>query len=212
MKNLKKYLCAGLCVALAASMAACSGEKELPSSSQPESSAVSTVSSEPEPESSHFVPAPDLIPSTPAPSVSTGSGVEVSGFEEEFSQNPIDKKYDDDYARATSFSMMRQACDSAAANWKVMVDVAYDAAYEATPEDGRAELQEEQEAWKMELDSTIRQIKEEAGDDNEGALSAGKEIVLLYRERAMELCRIKYDADGTLPEFPTVEETGSAVG
>lgn len=205
MKNLKKYLCAGLCLALAAAMAGCSGETEkTPSSSLPESSAVSAASSEPEAESSRFVPAPDLIPSTP-----DASGAETGGFEEEFSQNPIDKKYDEDYSYATSFSMMRQACDEAAKRWETMVETAYNAAMEATPEEERYLVRQEQEQWRLELDDRIDTIRAEAGEDNEGILTAAKQIVLLYRDRAMALCRIKYDADGELPEFPS---GGEAVG
>jgi len=207
MKNLKKYLCAGLCLALAAFMAACSGETEkTPSSSQassgqPESSAVSSAPSEPEAESSRFVPAPDLIPSTPE-----SSGAEADGFDGEFSQNPIDKQYDEAYSHATSFSMMRQACDEAAKQWKAMVDVAYNAAMGAIPEEDQSALRQEQEQWSAGLNSRIETVRAEAGDDNEGILTASKQIVLIYRDRAMALCRVKYEADGELPEFPGEEE------
>lgn len=205
MKNLRKYLCAGLCLALAATMAACSGETEkTPSSSQAESSAVSVVSSEPEPESSRFVPAPDLIPSTPE-----ASGVESDGFEDEFSQNPIDKKYDEDYSYATSFFMMQQACDEAAGQWEAMVDTAYNAALKAAPEEKRDALRQEQQQWQAELSNRIKNIRAEAGESNEGILTAAKQIVLVYRDRAKELCRIKYEADGELPPFPG---EGEAVG
>lgn len=198
MKNLRKYLCAGLCLAFAAAMAACSGETKTPSSSQSESSAASTIFSEPEAESSRFVPALDLIPSTP-----DASGAEADSFEAEFSQNPIDKKYDEDYSYATSFSMMRQACDEAAKQWRDMVETAYNAAMEAIPEEERYLVRQEQEQWQLELDDRIDTIRAEAGEDNESILTAAKQIVLLYRERAMELCRIKYETDGSLPEFPS---------
>ncbi len=197
--HLKRILCAGLCAALCAALAGCSGTAE--SSSAAESSAVSAVSSEPEAESSRFVPAPDLIPSTPE----AGSSLAPDSFEALFSQNPIDKKYDEDYSYASSFSMMQQACDDAARNWKNMVDTAYRAALKALPDEEKNALTQEQDDWLSETENRIDVIRQESGDDNEGILSAAKEIVLVYRDRAMELCRLKFEADGTLPEFPDAE-------
>lgn len=205
MKNFKKYFFAALCICLAVNMTGCTGEKDSESSSHIESSAVSsTVSSETE-ESSAFVPADDLI--------STVSDViegNTEGFEYEFSQNPIDKQYDEDYSLATSFSMMRQACGDASKRWQNMIDIAYHAAVDALPENEQHTVIESHDKWREELDSKLDEIRDNAGDDNEGILAAEKEIVLLYREHAKELCKIKYDADGTLPDFPSGEELEAA--
>lgn len=202
MKNLKKCLFAALCLALAVGLAACGTETDdvTESSSQPESSAVSAVSSQPE-VSSTFIPADDLI--STAPEVVEG---ETEGFEYEFSQNPIDKQYDEDYSMATSYSMMRQACGDAASRWKNMVEYAYTAAIDATPEDEQYNVIQQHQQWLAELDAKLDEIHETAGDDNEGILAAEKETVLIYREHAKELCKIKYDIDGTLPDFPDGEE------
>lgn len=197
-------ICAALCLALC--FTACEEAEEVSTSIPEESSEVSSSQpeSEPEEESSHFVPAPDLI--------STPDNVEEGSFEDLFSQNPIDKKYDGDYSMAMSFSMMRQACDVAARNWKNMVDIAYQAAMAAVPESDQIELRKDQTDWEIALDGRIDAIREKAGDSNDGILASAKEIVLLYRERARELCKIKFDADGTLPEFLDPEQDTGAVG
>ena len=203
---MKKFFLVFMALCLAFSMAACEETEETSTSVPEESSEI--VSSEPvsEPEeSSHFVPAPDLI--------STPDNVEEGSFEDLFSQNPIDKKYDSDYSLAMSFSMLRQACDVAARNWKNMVDAAYQAAMEAIPESEQSTLKQEQNEWEMSLDAQIDAIREEAGeDDTNGVLSAAKQVVLLYRERAKELCRIKFEADGTMPEFIDPNQDAGAVG
>ena len=195
-------LCLALCLAIC--LIGCEETKETNTSIPEESSEI--VSSEPESEpedSSHFVPMPDLI--------STPDNIAEGSFEDLFSQNPIDKKYDSDYSFATSFSTMRQACDVAARNWKNMVDVAYQAAMEVTPEEEQGALKQEQTQWEINLETEIEDIRAEAGDTNDGILASSKEVVLLYRSRAMELCKIKFDADGTLPEFLD-PNSGDAVG
>lgn len=193
MKILKKFLLLALCPALLFGLAACTGGPEQVSSDLPESS-LAPVSSEPPAESAWFVPAKDLIPDSPE------EGAE--GFEADFSQNPIDKAYDESYAQAMSFSAMRQACDEAAQRWRDMVDLSYDAALELLSGEEREALRDEQSLWLSEIEGRVKKIWEEAGDHNEGILNASKEIVLTYRQRAMELCRVKYEQDGTLPDFP----------
>lgn len=203
MNNLKKWLCMGLCAVMALGLAGCENKKP-ESSSLPESSS-SAVSSTPAPESSRFTPAEDLI--------STPSGVEEGSFEDLFSQNPIDKKYDQDYSLASSFSMMRQACNQAARSWRNLIDVVYPLALEQTPEAEQSALKAEQTEWETTVEDRIATIREEAGDSNEGVLSSSQQVVLLYRERAMALCKIVFDATGELPEFPDPEkESASTVG
>lgn len=196
---LRSLVSIALCLTLAAACWACEKQPEVESSSAPVSSAVSTPSPESsapssQGESSWFTPAEDLIPSSPE----EGS----SGFEADFSQNPIDRKYDEDYSMATSFSMMRQACDEAASSWASMVDIAYDAALDVLSGDARTALQQEQDVWEQNLDAALDEIRSQAGEGNEGILTAARQIVLFYRQRAMELCKIKYDVNGELPPFP----------
>ncbi len=192
MNNLKKWLCAGLCAVIALGLVGCENKKP-ESSSLPESSS-SMVSSTPAPESSRFVPSDDLI--------STPSGMEEGSFEDLFSQNPIDKKYDQDYSLASSFSMMRQACNQAARSWRDLIDTVYPLALENTPEEEKPALQKEQTEWETTVEDKIAAVREEAGDTNEGVLSSSQQVVLLYRERAMALCKIVFKATGELPEFP----------
>lgn len=193
MKILKRALLLALCPVLLSGLFACSGEKEPESSGLPESS-LAPISSEPPVESTWFVPAKDLIPDSPEEG--------TQGFEADFSQNPIDKAYDESYAQAMSFSAMRQACDEAAQRWRDMVDLSYDAALALLSGEERESLRDEQSLWLSEIEGRVATIREEAGDHNEGILNASKEIVLTYRQRAMELCRVKYEQDGTLPDFP----------
>lgn len=203
MKNTKKYLLTALCLALTLSLAGCAGD-EVESSSLPESSDTSTVSevsSAAEEESSTFVPADDLI--STASSVTEGV---TEGFDYEFSQNPIDKQYDKDYSLAASFSMMRQACGDAVKRWDTMIGIAYDAALAALPESERPALMEEQDKWLSDLSIRLDNIHKNTAEDNESILAAEKEIVLPYRSRAMQLCKIKYDIDGSLPDFPSGED------
>ncbi len=204
MKYLKKWLCIGLCAAMALSLAACEN-KEPESSTLPDSSS-SAVSATPEPESSRFTPAEDLI--------STPSGMEEGSFEDLFSQNPIDKQYDKDYSLASSFSMMRQACNEAARRWRDLIDTVYPEALEHTSEEEKSALQKEQVEWETGVDDRIAAIREEAGDSNDGVLSSSQQVVLIYRERAMALCRIVFEATGELPDFsdPNAASSGAAVG
>ena len=206
---MKKIFVQSLALCLALALCLCltgCKETEEVSTSVPEESS-ELVSSEPESEpeeSSHFVPAPDLI--------STPGDIEEGSFEDLFSQNPIDKKYDKDYSLAMSFSTLRQACDTAARNWRNMVDAAYQAALEVTEEKEQGALMQAQTEWEMALDGEIDRIREEADDSNDGIIAAAKEVVLLYRERAKELCKIKFDIDGTLPAFIDPEQDAAAVG
>lgn len=195
MKILKKAVCLVLCLILLSGLWACEEEKELPSSSTPVSTPA-PVSSAPEPASSSawFSPSQDLLPSAP-PEGSTG-------FEAEFSQNPIDREYDRAYGEALSASMMRQACDEAAASWKGMVETAYQSLLPLLSEDEQAKLLQEQDSWDHSAAEELKSIQEEAGEGTEGALKAAQQTVLFYRQRAMELCKLKYDIDGELPPFP----------
>ena len=203
MNAFKKWMSAALCAAMILSLTACS-KTEAPSqvSSQASSAPSSTVESSQEssaPESSEFTTSEDLIPSG-APS----SGAE--DFEAAFSQNPIDKKYDEEYSMASSFAVMRQACDTAAKSWKNMIDVAYRSALDSVSDEERDRIQAEQDEWAAGLDQRIEQLRADAGDDSEGVLNSSKQIVLLYRERAMELCREVYAATGELPPFENAPE------
>lgn len=206
MNQKNKWAAAALCLLLAAGLTACNGE-DTPSSDV--SSQVSQVSSQPSSlledasseESSEFVPADDLIPSE-APV----SGLE--DFQSVFSQNPIDKQYDDDYNRAASFSTMLQACNDASSRWERMVDVAYRAAIEVTQGEARTTLQNEQNAWSDSVDGEVEKIRLECGDSAEGTLTSARKIVLFYRQRVMDLCQIKYEADGQLPQFPSEDVSG----
>lgn len=194
---MKRILACLLCLALCLALAACQDQEE-PSPSQEESSASAAPTQEPAPTPSPtpFVPAADLIPAETA---------EPGTFAYAFSQNPIDKLYDAEYALATSARMMQAACENAAANWQQMVEDSYAAALSAVSASQTASLREEQAAWLQSAEA--REITAAANldpDDDEAILSAAKERVLLYRGRAKELCQLVYDATGSLPDFPDV--------
>ena len=152
-------------------------------------------------------PFPHIIP--PDPETASKIEREPDSFEARFSQNPIDKAYDEEYRQAMSFSMIRQACDTAARRWKAMVEASYNQALAVTTDTGKiAKLKEEQANWEEICENRVQIIREEAPEPNEGLLTAAREIVLLYRDRATELCRVYFDATGELPEFPAEEAVG----
>lgn len=199
----KRILCLFLSLLLVIGLAACSGQEE-PEPSAPEATptpAVTEVPEEtpsPEPEATPiatpYYPASDLIP--------VESDIVPGSFEALFSLNPYDARYDQEYEDASSFSMMRQACDDAASRWLNMVNYAYEKALEILPADQAASLREGQEDWLSVLETRVQVIRDNAGSDTEGILTAAREIVLLYRDRAQELCRVIYEATGALPDFP----------
>ena len=192
----KRILCALLCAVTVFSLAACE-ENEPVSSEVSEVQESSAMSEIPEPESSEFIPSQDLIPSGDT----TGDS---SDFYAAFSQNPIDKQYDADYAAADAFGMMRAACSSAAERWEAMVDIAYAEAVLCVQGNMQEELQNGQAVWESRVEGDIEDIRAEYGDTNEGILNSEKEIVLYYRSRAMELCETVYNATGELPDFEQV--------
>lgn len=204
MNSWKKSFCVGLCLALSASLAACSQEEDAASGSSlpstPTPSAVSSTLESEGPESSQFIPSEDLIPSQPAE-----EGEEA--FHELFSQNPIDQKYNADYAAAVSFSMMRQACDEAAESWKAMALTAYQKAASTVSGDELSQLQSRQDLWERETEQQVSKLREDAGSDPGAMLNAARQIVLLYRGRAEELSKIVYSATGGLPSFEAFANT-----
>ena len=209
---MKRLLCALLALLLCLGMlAACEGQpKPAPT---PEPTVAPTPNPEPtaaptpEPEATPFIPSSDIIPTDPE--VETQLIRDPASFEAVFSQNPIDKQYDQDYSQAVSFSMIRMACDSAAKRWKTMVETTYQADLELITDTGEnATLREEQAEWEEICENRIQIIRDEADDSNEVLLSAARAIVLVYRDRAKELCQIYFDATGALPEFPAEEAAG----
>ena len=194
----KALACAALCAGLVLSMAACENtENSSLVSSEAPSAPSSSAPASSMPESSESAPSSD----GPVSSESPSTGAE--DFEAAFSQNPIDQKFDDDYSVASSFTMMRKACDTAAKSWKNMIDTSYREALETVSGEERTKLQEEQDQWADELDGKIEQLRADAGDSDEGVLESSRQIVQLYRERAMALCKAVYEATGELPAFET---------
>lgn len=182
---------AALAGALALGLTACGEEKTVSSSaaSAPVSSAAEATPT-PEPESS----------------------LPVGDFDTEFEENPIDQQYQESLSLATSYTIMQQACDEAAANWKRMIDVAYDTAQRALSGEDLEQVQAEQEQWESELDGKVDALRALSGDSPDSAISTAQEIVGLYRQRARELCQACYQVTGQMPDFEAALSQGEPVG
>ncbi len=204
---------AALAGALALGLTACGEEKTVSSSaaSAPVSSAAeATPTPEPTPE-----PTPKPTP-TPAPTATPTpepeSSLPVGDFDTEFEENPIDQQYQESLSLATSYTIMQQACDQAAANWKRMIDVAYDTAQRALSGEDLEQVQAEQEQWEAELDGKVDALRALSGDSPDSAITTAQEIVGLYRQRARELCQACYQVTGQMPDFEAALSQGEPVG
>ncbi len=208
---MKPLLCALLALSLCLGLGACQEQpKPAPSSSSSEAEATPTPTPAPtptpEPASSIFIPAPDLI--SLDPETQTKIYQEPDSFEAQFSQNPIDKQYDEDYSRASSFSMILMACDDAARRWKTMTESAYQACLTVLEQAEQAALREQQAQRQLDLEAAVQVLRQ--GDDgtNESKVSIARQTVLLYRDWAKALCETYFNAAGKLPEFPDSEIAG----
>ena len=230
MNATKRIAALLLCGALLLSASACSqqalktaGPESSSSassvSSREESSAVSSENSKPESSSQASSEAPsssEAAPSTPQkptvtdddssagteylPSIETGS----ENFQKAFAGNAIDSQFELEYSRSTSATLMVQACNDAAQRWKNMIDVAYQSVLDLSDDGQRESVKETQDQWAAVLDQKLQEIRDDAGDGADAPLEIARGAMLLYRERAAELCSIQYANDGTLPSFEVV--------
>ena len=200
---------AALAGALALGLTAC-GEEQAVSSSAAPTPVSSAVEPTPTPE---LTPTPAPTPSpTPAPTPEPESALPVGDFETEFAENPIDQQFQESMSLATSYTIMQQACDQAAASWQTMIDVAYDTAQRALSAEEWEQVQGEQAQWEAELDGKVDALRALSDDTPDGAISTAQEIVDLYRQRARALCQACYQVTGQMPDFEAALSQGEPVG
>lgn len=167
-------------------------EPAAPSSSTAEPAPAPTDEPVSKPES-EVVASPDPEPTEPL--------AQADGFEEAFAENPIDKRLADDLDTASSSSAILKAYENAGKYWRAMVPLAYAAAEEASDEEGRAQLEQEQQVWEDSIDGIVADIEEKNGDGGDGKLTASRLIQERYRETAKILCEIVFSETGELPDF-----------
>lgn len=121
------------------------------------------------------------------------SNVIYSGdFQIKFQENPIDAAYQAEQGETTT--EMVQAASKYAGIWEQEADAAYRALMEATPEDGKAAVQDDQEAWLAGKEAALDQIRAEAAavGGSLARVTANIETMNFYRERAKELYQKLY--------------------
>ena len=196
----RRWLLLVLCAALLLGAAGCSQTGE-ESSSQISTPSSSAVESEPTPN-----PTPSPTPSpSPSPTPEPESSALSGEFEEAFADNPIDQKLEEDLAAASSTGLVLQAYNQAASLWQQLIQTAYEQAGEVLSTDSYALVQQEQGDWEAGLDPELQNIRAQHGEDE---MSAAKDIVNYYKDRAKALCQAVYDATGQLPEFPSTSQEG----
>lgn len=211
-----RIFCSIFCAFLLLGSAACSRQiAETPSSSQAQESVSSAPQETPTPAPTQE---PDSTPSLSQAEDPNWSGSITSGeegtteylppietedeqFQKAFAGNAIDSQFELEYSTSTSLTLMSQACNHAAERWKLMIDIVYQEVLELAGEDDRNSIKSAQEEWAAGVGGRLQEIRDAAQEASGGALEAARSTMLLYRERAVQLCELQYSLNGTLPDF-----------
>lgn len=138
------------------------------------------------------------------PEIKTGD----AEFDRRFAENPIDGPFQFNYLLCSSTASMAAVCEETAGQWKNVIDTAYRAAMALADDAGRQTLKAEQDRWAAGLEDSLAAIESGPGDEFEKPLEA----LQLYRQRAAELCKAKYDLDGELPPFEGAVSSANSEG
>ena len=196
MKNTKftAFFLAASLLLLPVTLSACkeTNEPAAPSSSTAEPTPAPTGEPSSKPESA--------VKASPDPEP-TDAPAQTAGFEEAFAENPIDKQLADELDTASSSSAILKAYETAGKYWKAMVPIAYAAAEEVSDDEGRAQLEQDQQVWEDSIDGIVADIEEKNGDGGDGKITTARQIEERYRETAKILCEIVFSETGELPDF-----------
>lgn len=129
-------------------------------------------------------------------------------FDRRFAENPIDGPFQFNYLLCSSTASMAAVCEETAGQWKNVIDTAYRAAMALADDAGRQTLKAEQDRWAAGLEDRLAAIESGPSDEFEKPLEA----LQLYRQRAAELCKAKYDLDGELPPFEGAVSSANSEG
>lgn len=205
MKN-KKILallaCGGLCLALAACQP--EGEGTMPSSAA--SVLPSVVEATPGPTEG---PASSAgAESSPAPTPALTPGTDFSWL---FANaNPIQDQFQEDVDMAASPSALLRAYSDAVERWKRLIAVAYKDCLAVLPEEEAEQLKTEQAQWEAGLEEEMEEFSSSFVDAD--GLGMASMLYDRYYDRARDLCKRKWDADGVMPSFEAAMEEPDAAG
>lgn len=216
MKTCIRLLCAVCCAAMLLTTTACSGGNTNTSSATAEATPAPEITPAPE-----ATAAPEEEP-TPAPEGDTSSEtgenrhtstlpVPETGSEEfraAFKNNPIDTQYADDMETAGSVASMITACNTASDSWKEQIDSVYTQILEHGDDKTVETVKEEQSHWVNEQSTALQDIRDSVSENDPlaaitvaesiAAITVAESIMVYYRTRAIDLCAVLYDINGTL--------------
>ena len=180
MKICIRLLCAVCCAAMLLTMTACSGGNTNTSSATAEATPAETG----ENRHTSTLPVPE-----------TGS----EEFRAAFENNPIDTQYADDMETAGSVAGMITACNTASDSWKEQIDSVYTQILEYGDDKTIETVKEEQSHWVNEQSTALQDIRDSVSENDPlAAITVAESIMVYYRTRAIDLCAVLYDINGTL--------------
>lgn len=193
MKTCIRLLCAVCCAAMLLTTTACSGGDKNTSSATAEATPAPEITPAPE-----ATAAPEEEP-TPAPEGNTSSETGSEEFRAAFENNPIDTQYADDMETAGSVAGMITACNTASDSWKEQIDSVYTQILEYGDDKTVETVKEEQSHWVNEQSTALQDIRDSVSEDDPlRAITVAESIMVYYRTRAIDLCAVLYDINGTL--------------
>ena len=185
MKTCIRLLCAVCCAAMLLTTTACSGGNKNTSSATAEAT-----------------PAPEITPATDENRHTSTLPVPETGSEEfraAFENNPIDTQYADDMETAGSVAGMITACNTASDSWKEQIDSVYTQILEYGDDKTVETVKEEQSHWVNEQSTALQDIRDSVSENDPlAAITVAESIMVYYRTRAIDLCAVLYDINGTL--------------
>lgn len=141
--------------------------------------AVTTIPAEDMPNDVSLTP-----PHSSAPATSSAD------FNAVFSQNPIDKAYNQQSKTAESTRQMVELAEKFITIWDAEVDSAYQRLLAYLDADGKEKLKKQQEQWQGGLEKAIQKIYDDAAADSDGTIAqvaASSGVMEYYKKRAIEL-------------------------
>lgn len=115
-----------------------------------------------------------------------------------FDGNVIDTYYEDEMATATSSTYIVSATEMASFYWSAQMTSSYDTLIALMDEDELAIMADEQLAWVNDVNLTVSEIIDAAGDDEFTNIEIAYETMLLYRGRCIELLSDIYNRTGEI--------------
>ena len=91
------------------------------------------------------------------------------------------------------------ACNTASDSWKEQIDSVYTQILEYGDDKTVETVKEEQSHWVNEQSTALQDIRDSVSEDDPlRAITVAESIMVYYRTRAIDLCAVLYDINGTL--------------